>query len=98
MPKRLTPDEVLERAKRFIDEAAVIHLPEAGQERGVAVRMRRGRLNHASRWLWRITSGYYRKGVTAAHRERAAGLGERINQLWPEILSHKRYRERRERQ
>jgi len=83
-----------------IDEAAAIPLPEAGRERGVAVRARRSKLGGAKRLLWRITGGYYRGGqpvITGEHRQRAVELGKRIDQLWPEILDHKKHRERRER-
>lgn len=101
MPKLLTPGEVLRRAEKLINEAAAISLPDAGRERGVAVRARRSRLGRASRLLCRITGSFYRGGrcvITEAHRQRAVGLGGRIDQLWPEILAHKKYRERRERQ
>ena len=95
MPKRLTPEEVLEQAKALVDRAAAIELPEAGQERGIAVRSRRSKLRNANRLLSRYITGRMarEREDSQLHIEAAEALEKRIDELWPEVLSHIRYEE-----
>jgi len=88
MPKALTPDKVLQRAKALVDEAADITLPESGQKRGQAVRKIRSLLSNADKLLRRI-SGPVQIGkapITEGHKHQAEELENRIEELWPEVL------------
>jgi len=92
MPKALTPNEVLQRARGLINEAASINLPAGGQERGQAVRKIRSHLGNAERLLRRIT-GPIRIGkspITDDHKRQANGLKQRIEELWPEVLDRRK--------
>jgi hypothetical protein len=95
MPARLSWYERLARAEAFLYNARSVVLPDAGHQRGAAVRHKRSLLEHGRWEISRLAGKHPPATSTLAERERARFLLGQLNEEEPELLDALRRREAR---
>jgi len=82
---RLTPKEVLQRARVLVEEARAIEVPERGRARVGPLIRRRQRLKKAKGLLHRLLRprSPLARRATRAQQEEARRLLAEVERLWP---------------